>query len=79
MNGQVLKLNAAYMPLEIISWKDAISDWVKGKVEIISVPDFSTEREYRIKRKNGEIRWVYELIKNICDESGESKFVEGAI
>ncbi len=35
MNGQVLKLNAAYMPLEIISWKDAITAWAAGKVEII--------------------------------------------
>ena len=35
MDGQVLKLNKAYMPLEIISWKDAISDWLNGKVEII--------------------------------------------
>lgn len=35
MDGQVLKLNKAYMPLEIISWKDAITDWLNGKVEII--------------------------------------------
>jgi len=35
MDGQVLKLNKAYMPLEIISWKDAISSWLTGKVEII--------------------------------------------
>ena len=35
MNGQVLKLNAAYMPLEIVSWKDAIIDWMNGKVEIL--------------------------------------------
>lgn len=35
MDGQVLKLNSAYIPLEIVSWKDAISDWINGKVEII--------------------------------------------
>ena len=35
MSEQVLKLNAAYMPLEVMSWQDAISDWVNGKVEII--------------------------------------------
>ena len=39
MDGQVLKLNKAYMPLEIISWKDAISDWLNGKVEIIEEYD----------------------------------------
>lgn len=35
MDGQVLKLNKAYMPLEVVSWQDAISDWINGKVEII--------------------------------------------
>lgn len=35
MDGYVLKLNKAYMPLEVISWQDAISDWLNGKVEII--------------------------------------------
>jgi len=35
MDGHVLKLNKAYMPLGVISWQDAISDWLNGKVEII--------------------------------------------
>ena len=85
-HGAVEKI-AGYTEEEFIagnpSWyelihPDDISE-LKGKDEIYSVPGFSTEREYRIRSKDGEIRWVYESIKNICDESGEPKFVEGAI
>ena len=35
MNGKVLKLNAAYIPIDIVDWEDAITDWVNGKVEIV--------------------------------------------
>jgi PAS domain S-box-containing protein len=47
--------------------------------KIRSVPNHSCEREYRIIRKDGKERWVYELIQNICDESGKPSFVQGAI
>ncbi|MFX0133538.1 MAG: PAS domain S-box protein, partial [Candidatus Hodarchaeota archaeon] len=46
---------------------------------IRSIPNFSCEREYRIIRKDGEIRWVHEFIKNICNESGNPIMVEGTI
>ncbi len=35
----VLKLNATYEPLEIVSWKDAITMLVAGKVEVIEEYD----------------------------------------
>ncbi|NVM29689.1 MAG: PAS domain S-box protein [Candidatus Helarchaeota archaeon] len=43
------------------------------------VPNYSTEREYRIIRKDGEVRWVYEITRNITDESGKPVKVQGTI
>lgn len=39
MTTQVLKLNAAYVPIGVYSWKDAITDWVNGKIEIVEEYD----------------------------------------
>ena len=44
-----------------------------------SISNYSAEREYRIIRKDGEIRWVHEMVQNICDESGTPIEVEGTI
>ncbi|MFQ5980574.1 MAG: PAS domain S-box protein [Candidatus Heimdallarchaeota archaeon] len=43
------------------------------------VPGFSTEREYRIVRKDGQIRWILELAQNIWDDSETPIFVQGAL
>lgn len=44
-----------------------------------TVPGYSTEREYRIIRKDKQIRWVHELIQNACDNSGKLSLVQGAL
>lgn len=44
-----------------------------------SIPDYSAEREYRILRRDGQIRWVHERFQNICDSSKRPLFVQGAI
>lgn len=44
-----------------------------------SLPNFSYEREYRIVRKDGQIKWIYEFAKNVCDKSGRPECVEGVI
>jgi len=46
---------------------------------IRSVPDFSADREYRIMRKDGQICWVRELIRNVCDAFGKPVSVQGTI
>jgi len=33
--AQVLKLNAAYVPIGLCSWQDAMIDWCNGKIEIL--------------------------------------------
>jgi signal transduction histidine kinase len=44
-----------------------------------TTPGYAARREYRILRKDGQIRWVHELIQNICDDSGQPSLVQGAI
>ncbi len=53
-----------------------ISESIKN---IGSVPNYSDEREYRIIRKGGDIRWVHEFIQNVCDNTGKPILVQGAI
>jgi len=50
-----------------------------GAEKIRLVPGYSTEREYRIVRKDGRLRWVHEVAQNICDESGKPVDVQGVI
>ncbi len=50
-----------------------------GAEEIRSIPNYSTDREYRIVRKDGQIRWVKESVRNLCDSSGAPALVQGAI
>ncbi|HII00162.1 TPA: PAS domain S-box protein [Methanosarcinaceae archaeon] len=43
------------------------------------IPGAATEREYRIRKKDGNICWVLEIVLNISDESGKPVLVQGAI
>jgi 5-methylcytosine-specific restriction endonuclease McrA len=36
VSGEVLKLNAAYMPVDIVDWEEAITLWASKKAEIVS-------------------------------------------
>ncbi|WP_301662744.1 PAS domain S-box protein [Methanoculleus frigidifontis] len=44
-----------------------------------SVPGYATEREYRIVRKDGDVRWIREMIQNVTDGAGTPIHVQGAI
>lgn len=44
-----------------------------------SNPNYFLEREYRIVCKDGQVRWVLEIVQNVCDEGGNSLFVQGVI
>jgi len=41
--------------------------------------DEVAEREYRIKRKDGQIRWVHQSLKPVRDTSGAIIYVQGAL
>jgi PAS domain S-box-containing protein len=63
---------------QVIHRDDFPTIFQSGK-KMVSVPGYSDEREYRIIRKDGEIRWVHEFIQNLCDQSGKPVMVQGAI
>lgn len=44
-----------------------------------SNPDLSTETEYRIKRKDGEIRWVREVLQKFSGESRTPRQFQGFV
>ncbi|MBD3306519.1 PAS domain S-box protein [candidate division KSB3 bacterium] len=44
-----------------------------------TIPNASIKRQYRIVRKDGEIRWVQEFIQNLCDASGVPTLVQGSV
>ncbi len=53
---------------------------LQESVEMVrSVRGYSTEREYRIVRDDGQIRWVHEIIHNTCDGSDKPAFVQGVV
>jgi PAS domain S-box-containing protein len=42
-------------------------------------PNFSLNVEYRIIRKDGEVRWISEYVSNVCDDSGKPVIVQGSL
>jgi len=43
-----------------------------------SIPEHSDVYEYRIIRKDGQVRWIQEYCQNLCDDSGKPIIVRGA-
>ena len=51
----------------------------ESKENIRSIPGYSMEREYRIVCKDGQLRWVHELIQNVRDDAGKSIYIHGSL
>jgi PAS domain S-box-containing protein len=62
-----------------IIYRDDLPQLEESIRRIAKEPDYSCEREYRIIRKDGTMRWVREYSKNICGHNGKPIAVEGAI
>ncbi len=59
---------------------DDFQSLLTGEAEKIrTVPNFSTERKYRIIHKDGSTHWVQEVIQNLCDDSGKPVLVQGIL
>jgi PAS domain S-box-containing protein len=58
---------------------DDLRELQKSFFDLRTCPPKSTEREYRIVRRDGGVRWIHEHIQNICDDSGRPAFVQGAL
>jgi len=65
-----------------VKWIEIIHEEDRSKIyadKVSTVPNHLSEREYRIIRKDGELRWVSESIQNMCDASGKPVMVFGSI
>lgn len=67
-----------------ITWTEIIipldqSLFLKNMKEMISNPDISTEMEYRIRRKDGEIKWVLQILQKAPQRSGTAGKVQGLV
>ena len=64
---------------QVIHPEDLPELFTEDEERLRSIPRYSYDREYRIVRKDGAVRWVHENIQNICDDSGKPAVVQGAI
>ncbi len=66
-------------PWDGIIHKDDLDEYYRDSKPLFETPGYSTDREYRIIRKDGGIRWVHEYIHNIYDDSGKPLYVQGSL
>jgi two-component system cell cycle sensor histidine kinase/response regulator CckA len=64
---------------QVIHPEDLPKIFTEDEARLHSVPHHSYEREYRIVRKDGQVRWVYEFIQNVCDDSGKPVMAQGVL
>lgn len=64
---------------QIIHPEDLPTLFTEDEAKLHTIPRYSYEREYRIVRRNGAVRWVHEVIQNVCDDSGKPSKLQGAI
>jgi len=50
-----------------------------SRKKLSEIPNFYNEIGYRILKKGGEMRWIQESVRNICDGTGKPSFIHGAI
>jgi len=58
---------------------DDLPEFRKIYKQMQTTRDFSSEQEYRIVRKDGQVRWLRDHIRNLCDPSGRPFRIEGRI
>ncbi len=46
---------------------------------MINDPLLFIEHEYRIKHRDGKVRWVREIIQNVSDTAGKKRILQGAV
>ncbi|MRR14349.1 PAS domain S-box protein, partial [archaeon] len=55
-------------------------DGIREKLENLrTIPDYSTELTYRIRTKDGQIRWIRDFIQNTCENPGKPTGIMGIV
>jgi 5-methylcytosine-specific restriction endonuclease McrA len=52
-NPRVLVLNVAYMPIDVISWEDAMNQWSNGKAQILETYENTDLRVRSAQKEDG--------------------------
>jgi len=75
-----------YSPADLMAgkprWDQVVHPDDVEKVRLLTerlktIPGYTQEHEYRIIHKDGHVVWLHENIRSICDDSGQSVFLEG--
>ncbi len=87
MHGSVEELTG-YCIDDFLSGK---TNWVRatypedlpGAMEVLELirntPNFLIEHEFRLRRRDGKIRWVHGIIQNIADDAGNFQYFQGTL
>ncbi|HWQ48477.1 MAG TPA: PAS domain-containing protein [Methanosarcina sp.] len=67
-----------------VSWQQIVlpEDWkklVNNNERLKNDPLLIIEHEYRIRHRDGKIKWVREIVQNISDPTGKKRILNGAI
>ena len=67
-----------------LQWDDLIlpedRQLVTGsRAALLEKANFSSERDYRIQRKDGQIRWIHEMIQNMVDENNRVTGIQASL
>ncbi|MBN2610478.1 MAG: PAS domain S-box protein [Bacteroidales bacterium] len=64
---------------DIVHPQDLKSIINKYPSEVFLTPGYTAERKYRIIRKNGEVRWVHDVVHTQFDENNLPEFINGVV
>lgn len=67
-----------------VNWQQIVlpDDWkkfVNNNERLKNDPLLIIEHEYRIRHRNGKIKWVREIVQNILDPTGKKRILHGVI
>ncbi len=62
--------------LDLVAPEDR-SIFERNRKKMALYPNSIIEYEYKFRRKDGSVRWVHELIHNVCNDSGENISYQG--
>jgi PAS domain S-box-containing protein len=64
---------------QIVHPDDVRTAYDKDTKRVQTSPGFLSDKEYRIIRKDGEVRWVRVIMRNLAGKDGKVAFIQGAI
>ncbi len=51
----------------------------ENRERLVNDPSLFIEHEYRIRHKDGELRWIREILQNVSDPAGKKRILQGMV